>query len=320
VITRINKKQTRVLLLVFILFAFQTGLFAKDAKFRQLSEDDGLDCMEAENYSGMRESGTDSYWELVEEPLDFSGTGAMQAFPEGYEEHKDITHGQENAPVLEYAAEFVKTEQLYVRARASHVDGYDDSVWFGLDELIEGTDPLSYTTDEQSYANEWYWIRYLMNEEIAVLQVPSTGVHVFELYMREPSFRVDKIVLTTNQDYLPDDVDTFGPPETLTDTEVNWSGHEFAKEISLAQNYPNPFNPATPIDFSVPSKSTVTINIFNTLGDRIKTLVSETMNAGAHSVVWNATDDGNTAVAAGIYYYSIRTNDFNQVRKMLYIK
>ena len=311
-------KLPRVFFIILILIAFT--VFAQEAKFQQMSDENGLVCMEAENYSGMRESATDTWWEFVEEPLDFSGTGAMQALPAGQEEHKDIANAQSDAPVLEYAVNFVSTDPVYVWARASHVDGYDDSVWFGLDELIEGTDPLSYATDEQSYANEWYWIRYLMSGGRAIMQVPSTGVHVFELYMREPSFRVDKIVLTTSEDYLPDDEDTFGPPETLVDTEVNLFEDASPQKFNLAQNYPNPFNPATMIEFSVPQKSSVTINIYNTLGDKIKTLLSRTMNAGTHSVVWDATDDSNLTVAAGIYYYSIQADEFYEVRKMLYIK
>ena len=49
----------------------------------------------------------------------------------------------------------------------------------------------------------------------AVLNIESVGVHTFELYMREPSYKVDKIVLTTNADYIPDEDDEHGPAETL---------------------------------------------------------------------------------------------------------
>ena len=51
----------------------------------------------------------------------------MQAGPAGYEAHKELAHGQENAPKLEFTVNFVKTDPLFVCARASHVDGFDDS-------------------------------------------------------------------------------------------------------------------------------------------------------------------------------------------------
>jgi hypothetical protein len=125
-------------------------MYAQEAKFEQLSGDDGLVCMEAENYSNIMESTVETYWELVTKPGDYSGTGAMQALPAGYNEHKDINNAQYNAPVLEYVVNFVKADELYVWARSSHTDGYDDSMWFGYDELIEGTAPIQFSLDEQA--------------------------------------------------------------------------------------------------------------------------------------------------------------------------
>jgi hypothetical protein len=135
----------RICWFVLVLFISigQVCLIAQEAKFKQL-ETDGLVCMEAENYSGMRESGINTYWELVEEPENYSGTGGMQALPADPDltEHKDLDNAQSVAPVLEYAIEFISTDPVYVWARSSHLDGYDDSVWFGMDELIEGDQPL----------------------------------------------------------------------------------------------------------------------------------------------------------------------------------
>ncbi|MBN1466814.1 hypothetical protein JXA02_13755 [candidate division KSB1 bacterium] len=295
-------------------------VFAQEAKFQQSSGENGLVCMEAENYSIIRESATDTYWEFVEEPLDFAGTGAMQALPAGQEVHKVLENAQSDAPVLRYAVNFVRTDSLYVWGRSSHVDGYDDSVWFGLDELIDGTQPLSYTTAEQTYANEWYWISYLMDgTNRAVLHVPSTGVHMFEIYMREPSYRIDKIVLTTNPDYNPGESDPMGPAETLVDTEVQ-SVENGPQEFQLAQNYPNPFNPSTMIEFTLAHKTTVHLNVYNTLGYKIKTLLSETREAGRHSISWDATANDGSQIGAGIYYYSMQADGVHQVCKMLYIK
>ncbi len=93
------------------------------------------------------------------------------------------------------------------------------------------------------------------------------------------------------------------------------------KRFELSQNYPNPFNPSTKINFSLPTESKVKLQIFNTLGELITTLVDETKNAGVHQLEWNA---GN--LASGVYLYRINAESvgdakqFNSVRKMIMLK
>jgi len=90
--------------------------------------------------------------------------------------------------------------------------------------------------------------------------------------------------------------------------------------FSISQNYPNPFNPSTTIEYTIPEQSNVQIEIFNTMGHKIKTLVSGKQGPGTYFILWDATNDNGLPVASGLYYYSIRTKDFHQVRKMLYLK
>jgi len=86
-------------------------------------------------------------------------------------------------------------------------------------------------------------------------------------------------------------------------------------EFELSQNYPNPFNPSTTIGFSIPEASDVKIEIYNVLGQRIGVLLDEFRDAGRHSVVWDA---GN--IPSGVYFYRIKTSDFENTRKMLLLK
>ena len=92
---------------------------------------------------------------------------------------------------------------------------------------------------------------------------------------------------------------------------------EFPQNISfsLEQNYPNPFNPNTVISYSLPVASNVKLFIFNTLGQEVKTLVSEYNHAGIHSINFNATD-----LPSGIYYYKIEAGEFSQIKKMILLK
>ncbi len=112
--SKVARSLYTLVLLALSVFVLRAAIYAQEAKFQQMSGDTGLVCMEAENYSNIRESAVNTYWELVTDPEDYSGTGAMQALPAGYNEHKDINNAQDYAPVLEYAVNFVSTDLLYV--------------------------------------------------------------------------------------------------------------------------------------------------------------------------------------------------------------
>jgi hypothetical protein len=86
-------------------------------------------------------------------------------------------------------------------------------------------------------------------------------------------------------------------------------------EYALEQNYPNPFNPSTTIKFSLPEAADVSLNIYNTLGEKIAQLVGSKLEAGRYSYQWDA---GN--VATGMYIYELRTDKFVSVKKMILLK
>lgn len=92
------------------------------------------------------------------------------------------------------------------------------------------------------------------------------------------------------------------------------------KEYQLHQNYPNPFNPETTIEFSVPFNSRVKLEVFNSLGQKVKSLVNEDYSTGSYSVIWNGTNDYNQRVPSGIYFYIMTARDFQQTQKMLLMK
>ncbi len=92
------------------------------------------------------------------------------------------------------------------------------------------------------------------------------------------------------------------------------------KEFALYQNYPNPFNPTTTIKYDLPKDSYVTIDIYDILGNRVKRLVHDNIQAGAHSVVWDATNDFGSKVSTGIYMYRITAGDFSKIHKMILMK
>ena len=92
------------------------------------------------------------------------------------------------------------------------------------------------------------------------------------------------------------------------------------KTFKLIQNYPNPFNPVTSIPYDIPNDGLVNITIYDMMGRVVKTLVNGSQTAGFKSVQWNATNDRNEPVSAGLYLYTIQAGNFRQTKKMVLLK
>jgi hypothetical protein len=98
-------------------------------------------------------------------------------------------------------------------------------------------------------------------------------------------------------------------------TGVGESVELLPKVYALEQNYPNPFNPSTTIEYALPSRSHVTLTVFNTLGQQVATLVEGEMEAGYHEAVFDAS-----GLASGLYLYRLQAGDFVQTRKFVLLK
>ena len=103
-------------------------------------------------------------------------------------------------------------------------------------------------------------------------------------------------------------------------TTVSTNESSIPNQYILDQNFPNPFNPTTQIRFGIPEASNVTLRIYNSVGQLVKTLVDGNMSEGYHQVTWDATDNSGNKLSSGVYFYRITTGTFNQVNKMLLMK
>ncbi|MCK5052174.1 MAG: T9SS type A sorting domain-containing protein [Candidatus Cloacimonetes bacterium] len=91
--------------------------------------------------------------------------------------------------------------------------------------------------------------------------------------------------------------------------------------IPNLSNYPNPFNPTTTISFSIPEESKVELSIYNIKGQKIKSLLSDQISAGEHSIVWNGEDASGKIVSSGVYLYKLNVNGKTEiVKKCLLLK
>jgi len=132
---------------------------------------------------------------------------------------------------------------------------------------------------------------------------------------------------------------------TFTDRNVTWGGYQYRlkqidrdgsftyseiksvriegpKTFKLSQNFPNPFNPTTQIEFQIPVPSGeaevgVTIQIFDLLGNQVRAFSYSDLAPGRHTLVWDGKNNAGNPVAAGIYFYQLRTTKIILSRKMM---
>lgn len=95
---------------------------------------------------------------------------------------------------------------------------------------------------------------------------------------------------------------------------------EVPSEFKLSQNYPNPFNGISNIEFSIPQEASsqklkVNLTVYDLSGKEIAVLVNDYLNAGTYKYQWNSGD-----IASGIYFYTLKTNNFSSTKKMILIK
>ncbi len=110
--------------------------------------------------------------------------------------------------------------------------------------------------------------------------------------------------------------ESFVPNEATDVTPENVTPQTF----ELAQNYPNPFNPTTIIKYAIPQNAVVILSVYNMLGQKIKTLVSEQKNAGTYSVQWNGDNEFGQKVSSGAYIYKITAGNFVKSMKLILMK
>ena len=92
------------------------------------------------------------------------------------------------------------------------------------------------------------------------------------------------------------------------------------KSFTLYQNYPNPFNPSTAISFELERPEDVRLTVFNTLGQRVATLLDQRIEAGRHIFNFRGIRDDGTALPSGIYFYRLETRNGSELKAMTLIR
>ena len=104
-----------------------------------------------------------------------------------------------------------------------------------------------------------------------------------------------------------------------TITNVNDFDMELIDSIKLT-NYPNPFNPETTISYDVSQEGSVTVDIYNLKGQKVKSLINENKEAGTHSIIWRGDNNQGKQVSSGTYFYRVKNGEQEVVKKMMLLK
>lgn len=92
------------------------------------------------------------------------------------------------------------------------------------------------------------------------------------------------------------------------------------RDFELQQNFPNPFNPTTTIEYAVKSTSSISIKIYNSLGQQVSVLLNSVSTPGSYSLQWDGRDDSGNLLPGGVYYYRMTGGDFAKTRAMTLLK
>lgn len=114
-------------------------------------------------------------------------------------------------------------------------------------------------------------------------------------------------------------VEEYTPP-SVTSVEDPFDEQNNPTVFVLYQNYPNPFNPETRLRYQLTQPNRVLLQVFNLLGQEVRTLVDENKPAGFYEETWDGKDNHGLRVASGVYLYKLESGDSNLTKKMLLLQ
>lgn len=156
-------------------------------------------------------------------------------------------------------------------------------------------------------------------QQIAPDSSGSIGVNFSAENLTPGELFETKMTLMTND---PDEILIEIPVSLFVDfgLTVESSVNSLPESYTLEQNYPNPFNPTTEIRYAIPEAEFIQLEIYNILGQKIRTLVNEFQPAGYYQITWNGRDDANSVLPSGIYFYKLKSEHFKKTRRLILLK
>jgi len=151
------------------------------------------------------------------------------------------------------------------------------------------------------------------------MTVPHAGMGSHTVTLDDPSGCYSPVIFNCQVDALPD-------PEW----DALWAEYEVLEqaqalnvhpsETRIVGSYPNPFNPSTTIRYALNGDARVSVKIYNTLGQLVRTIVDADQSEGYHEAVWDGRNESGSSVSSGIYVYRLVAGEFAQTRRVLLMK
>ena len=193
------------------------------------------------------------------------------------------------------------------------------------DETIPFTWETSYDVDSDVTYKLTVTLDYLGNiytQDYQNITDSSTAISTYEyaVFMTDlnlPLWNIDYVVEASDEEFT---VLSEAGEFIVANTSLSIASETIPEVFALHQNYPNPFNPITSLRYDLAENELVNITIYDMMGRIVKTLVNGSQTAGYKTTQWNATNDRNESVSAGLYLYSIQAGEFRQTRKMVLLK
>ncbi|MFH0736645.1 MAG: family 10 glycosylhydrolase [bacterium] len=163
--------------------------------------------------------------------------------------------------------------------------------------------------DQKDTKNKgWYKLGtfYLRQGNKKIIKLDNNGVEAGKYII------ADAVMIMINRKQSPDVIIT-EINENLLNADI------LPQETNLSQNYPNPFNPATTIEYKIEKQGMVNLTVFNLLGEKITELINKEQNRGNYTVVFDVSSFSND-LASGVYFYTLKVNDFVSSKKMIYLR
>jgi len=161
------------------------------------------------------------------------------------------------------------------------------------------------------------------DDAVAYLHFTVTDAQLGEVILEEDKSRAPQHTMLLIENRVVDngrEVIDFAPEFAKAPLALAAAGAALPKEYSLRGNYPNPFNAKTIISFALPKESRVTLDVYNILGQKVKTLLDGTMAAGNYNQEWDGTDHNGLGVSSGVYLYKLKADNFTRVNRMTFLK
>ena len=183
--------------------------------------------------------------------------------------------------------------------------------------------------DCKKFLLQWKIIYFLIPPPFPGLELFSTNDTI---WIAPSNWIVQDIIPANNVDLSILGIPPFSIPglqTKLTDEIVVSVANEepIPNAFSLQQNYPNPFNPSTNIEFRIADRGSVSLKVFDVLGNEVATLVNEELEAGKYNVEFNSHSGevrnlpaGRQGLTSGIYFYRLQSGSFSETKKMLLLK